>query len=68
METKRIVIRADGNQQIAMGHVMRCLSIADELQQMGADVIFVTAGDETEELICGIGFEKHVFHSDFDRR
>lgn len=67
METKRIVIRADGNQQIAMGHVMRCLSIADELCQMGADVIFVTAGNQTEELIRDRGFENHVLHSDFDR-
>lgn len=65
MGMKRIVIRADGNQQIAMGHVMRCLSIADELRQMGADVIFVTAGDETEELIRSRGFENHVLHSDF---
>lgn len=67
METKRIVIRADGNQQIAMGHVMRCLSIADELRESGAEVIFVTAGNETEELIRGRGFENYVLHSDFDR-
>ena len=65
MGMKRIVIRADGNQQIAMGHVMRCLSIADELRQMGTDVIFVTAGNETEELICGRGFKNHVLYSDF---
>ena len=65
MGKKRIVIRADGNRQIAMGHVMRCLSIADELQARGADVIFVTAGNETEELIQNRGFENHVLHSDF---
>lgn len=65
MGKKRIVIRADGNRQIAMGHVMRCLSIADELQARGADVIFVTAGNETEELIRSRGFENHVLHSDF---
>ena len=65
MGMKRIVIRADGNQQIAMGHVMRCLSIADELRDRGADIIFVTAGNETEELIRSRGFENHVLHSDF---
>lgn len=65
MGKKQIVIRADGNRQIAMGHVMRCLSIADELQARGADVIFVTAGNETEELIRSRGFENHVLHSDF---
>lgn len=67
MGTKRIVIRADGNRQIAMGHVMRCLSIADELRKMGADVIFVTAGDETGDLIQSRGFENHVLHSDFEQ-
>ena len=67
MGMKRIVIRADGNRQIAMGHVMRCLSIADELREMGADVIFVTAGDETGDLIQSRGFENHVLHSDFEQ-
>lgn len=65
MGTKRIVIRADGNRQIAMGHVMRCLSIGDELRERRADVIFVTAGDETGELIRTRGYEDHVLHSDF---
>lgn len=67
MGTKRIVIRADGNRQIAMGHVMRCLSIADELRERGADVTFVTAGDETGDLIRSRGFQNHILHSDYDR-
>lgn len=37
----RIVFRTDASLQIGSGHVMRCLTLADELRQKGADVIFV---------------------------
>lgn len=60
----RVVIRADGNREIAMGHIMRCLSIADAMKAK-AEVIFVTAGRETEELICGRGFRNVVLGTDY---
>lgn len=37
----RVVIRADASVQIGSGHVMRCLTLADELQRRGAAVTFV---------------------------
>lgn len=61
----RVIIRADGNKEIAMGHIMRCLSIADALQKEGAEVIFVTAGEETKQLIADRGFENHVLGTCF---
>ena len=61
----RVIIRADGNKEIAMGHIMRCLSIADALQGAGAEVIFVTAGEETRQLITDRGFENHVLGISF---
>jgi UDP-2,4-diacetamido-2,4,6-trideoxy-beta-L-altropyranose hydrolase len=37
----RIVFRTDASLQIGSGHVMRCLTLADELRLRGADVEFV---------------------------
>ena len=61
----RVIIRADGNREIAMGHIMRCLSIGDALREEKAEVVFVTAGAETEELIRNRGYENYVLHTSF---
>ena len=36
-----ITFRTDSSLQIGSGHVMRCLTLADELRQRGADIMFV---------------------------
>lgn len=36
-----IFFRTDSSLQIGSGHVMRCLTLADELRQRGADVTFI---------------------------
>ncbi len=61
----RIIIRADGNVEIAMGHMMRCLSIADALRALGADVVFVTAGDESRGLLQARGYEDVVLGTSY---
>lgn len=38
-----IYIRADGNETIGTGHIMRCLSIADEIRRQGEAVTFILA-------------------------
>lgn len=58
-------IRADGNAEIGMGHVMRCLSIADALKDRGVNPIFVTASEECIELIHKRGYETFLLETDY---
>lgn len=63
-------IRVDGNEIIATGHVMRCLSIADQLRGLGMEAVFLLADDRPEALIRSRGFAVEVLGTvwnDLDR-
>ena len=60
-----IYIRVDMNPVIATGHVMRCLSIADEVSRLGAKAVFITADEYPAEVIHDRGYETLVLHSDW---
>ena len=51
-----ILIRTDASVQIGTGHIMRCLTLADELRGRGAEVVFVCR--EFAENLCGYIEEK----------
>lgn len=51
-----VLIRADANEQIGTGHVMRCLSIAKAFLTQGEEVLFSTADHHSDELISQNGF------------
>lgn len=59
----KVFVRVDGNEIIATGHVMRCLSIAEALRKLGAEVVFVVADDRPGELITGKGFQMDVLNT-----
>lgn len=50
-------IRVDANDTIAMGHLMRCMSIAFQLKNKGCGVKFIISEDYARESIIQNGFE-----------
>lgn len=46
-----ILIRADSNEHIGTGHVMRCLSIAESFKAHGYEVVFITADHSGDKLL-----------------
>lgn len=60
-----ILIRADANENIGSGHVMRCLSIANALVRKEEKVLFITADHKADKLIKQRGFERICLESDW---
>ena len=58
----KITIRADASLQIGTGHVMRCLTLADELCEKGSDVQFICR-KHTGNLIKYIQSKGYLVHS-----
>lgn len=60
-----ILFRADGNPSIGAGHIMRCLSLAEEVAKTGVRCDFIMAEDHFEKLIRQRGFSCTVLHTDY---
>lgn len=65
MKHNRIGIRTDASPQLGMGHVMRCISIAQALSGIGVESIFICANDYPTETVLSYGFEINVLDSDY---
>lgn len=52
-----IGIRADANDTVATGHIMRCITIAKELKKRGKRVLFFTADTYALEMLHEAGME-----------
>lgn len=57
----KVAIRADANELIGTGHVMRCLALANELRQLGAEVSFL-ARPLAAQLAALIRSNGHTLH------
>lgn len=44
----RIAFRADGSSQIGLGHLRRCLSLAQALQRLGAQTLFLCRANDVD--------------------
>lgn len=60
-----ILIRADANETIGTGHVMRCLSIANAFVKIGHKVKFVTADQKGDALIRDRSFDSICLNSEW---
>lgn len=69
-----ILFRADANSNIGLGHIMRCLSIADALSSTTSyptivsgkkSIKFVLADNTVAELIHSRGYEPIILHTDY---
>ena len=60
-----VIFRADANYNIGIGHVMRCLSIADSCRAKNFGVKFIIADHDAEFLIKNRGYEVEVLSSDY---
>ena len=60
-----VLIRADGNELIGSGHIMRTKSIATELKGLGAKVLYALADERGKRLING-EFQSVVLSSNYE--
>lgn len=65
MDSKTVFLRADMNSEIATGHVMRCLSIADAITALGGHCIFISADENPGELVRSKGYELISLNTDW---
>lgn len=69
-EKKTILIYADGNPDIATGHLMRCLSIAHAIKSLGGEVQFAVSDEASAGLLSSFftqesRFAIHTLHADY---
>ena len=57
----RVVFRADASTKMGSGHLMRCLTLAEELEKNGSDVSFISRAHEgnLNHLVSKKGFKVH---------
>lgn len=65
--TQVIGIRADANDTVATGHIMRCITIAGQLRQRGCRVVFFTADEYPAQLLTQAEMDYVCLNTDWKR-
>lgn len=66
MQRKMIIIRSDANEVIGTGHIMRCLSIAYQIEKLNEKVLFVVADEKAKRLVENRGFSAICLDTKWD--
>lgn len=67
-ENREIIgVRADANDTVATGHIMRCITIAKELKKRGKGVLFFTADTYAHEMLLEAGMEAVCLDTEWNR-
>ena len=61
-----IGFRVDANEQIATGHLMRCMAIAKGFQRRGEEVVFFLAEEKETERLKAQNLPYVVLHSQWN--
>ena len=61
-----IGIRADANEAVATGHIMRCITIAEQIKKLGGQVLFITADEQAEGMLSRAGLEQVCLHTQWN--
>lgn len=63
-----LIIRADGNVQIGIGHLMRCMTVGEAVRSLYGDdypMLFICADAESAQTVSTHGFESDILNTDF---
>lgn len=59
-----VVMRADGDGSLGVGHIMRCAAIAREVLALGGEILFAVSDEASAELAGSVGFRTEVLAGD----
>ena len=62
-----IGFRVDANEEVALGHMMRCISIAVECQKQGEECVFFLAEEKETERLQLAGFKYFILNTDWKK-
>lgn len=63
-----IGIRCDANDTIAMGHLMRCITIAEQLREMGQDILFFLSDASSVSVLEERKFAYRCLYNDYRKK